>query len=360
MNVFTQSSTYDKPPFIERDKWGFISYFPHEKERKITLLKKRILSLITQVPVLVLSLTLLTGCGSATPEPNKQSDVTSTTQTTYPLALKDDSGASVTLAAQPKRIISLVPSATETLFALGLEGNVVAVTKWDNFPKDVQKNMEYIFQDGLHPNAEQILKLNPDLIVMGLMGNDTKNIEAIRNLKIPVVVINPQTLVATYQTIETFGKLTNAQEKANKIVSDMKEKEQTIAKKVETIKDSDRLKVWTEVDENLFTPGDETFLNELLTKAGGKNIARDVKGWAQYNSEQVIAKNPQVIFETYGYYQKDAVANITTRKGWQDVEAVKNKRVLELDSDLVTRTGPRIVDGLEAISKALYPDLFKN
>lgn len=90
------------------------------------------------------------------------------------------------------------------------------------------------------------------------MGNDIKDIGAIRNLKIPVVTINPQTLVAT----------------------------------------------WTEVNENLFTPGEGTFLNELLNKAGGNNIAADVQGWGQYNSEQVITKNPQVIFETYSYYQK--------------------------------------------------------
>lgn len=320
------------------------------------MLEKRILSLIT----LVLSLTLLTtGCGSTTPESNKQSSVTSTSQTTYPLTLKDDSGASVALASQPKRIISMVPSATETLFALGLGDNVVAITKWDDYPKNVQEKVEYVFEDSLHPNLEQILKLNSDLIVLGLMGDDIKDIEAIRNLKIPVISINPQTLVATYQTIETFGKLTNTQEKASKIVSGMKEKEQAIATKIGTIKDSDRLKVWTEVDENLFTPGKGTFLNELLNKAGGNNIAADVKGWGQYNSEQVITKNPQVIFETYGYYQKDAVANIVARKGWQNVEAVKNKRVLELDSDMVTRPGPRIVDGLESIAKALYPDLFK-
>lgn len=323
------------------------------------MLKKRILSLIT----LVLSLSLLTGCGSTTPtihELNKEPGATSTTQTTYPLTLKDDSGASVTLAAQPKRIVSLVPSATETLCALGLEGNVVAVTKWDNYPKDIQKNVEYIFADSLYPNAERILKLNPDLIILGKMGkDDNKSNDAIRELKIPVVVVNPQSLEATYHSIENFGRLTNTSEQANKIVSGMKEKEQAIAKKVETIKDSDRLKVWTEVSETLYTPGEGTFLDELVTKAGGLNIARDVKGWAMYNSEQVITKNPQVIFETYGYYQKDAVANILARKGWQNVDAVKNKRVLELDNDLITRTGPRIVDGLEAITKALYPNLFK-
>ena len=171
----------------------------------------------------------------------------------------------MTLAAQPKRIISMVPSATETLFALGLEGNVIAITKWDDYPLDVQKKVEYVFEDSLHPNLEQILKLNPDLIVLGLMGSDNKVIEAIRKLKIPVITIDPQSLEATYQTIDTFGKLTNTQEQANKMVSGMKNKEQTIAKKIGTIQDSDRLRVWTEVDENLFTPGEGTFLNELLT-----------------------------------------------------------------------------------------------
>ena len=322
------------------------------------MFKKRILSLITLV--LTLSLALLTGCGGTIPESNKQPSVTSTTQTAYPLTFKDDSGTSVTLASQPKRIVCLVPSATETLFALGVGEKVVAVTKWDNYPKDVQKKMEYIFEDSLNPNVEQIVKLNPDLIILGLMGkDDNKSNDAIRNLKIPVVVVNPQSLEATYQSIGTLGKLTNTQEQANKIVSGMKEKEQVIAKKVATIKDSDRLKVWTEVSETLYTPGEGTFLDELVTKAGGLNIARDVKGWGMYNSEQVITKNPQVIFETYGYYQKDAVANILARKGWQNVDAVKNKRVLELDNDLITRTGPRIVDGLEAITKALYPNLLK-
>lgn len=319
------------------------------------MLKKKILTLIA----LLLSFTLITGCGGTTPEADKPTSEAPTTQTTYPLTLKDDSGYRVTLAAQPKRIVSLVPSATETLFALGLGDKVVAVTKWDNYPVGVQKKVEYVFEDSIRPNTEQILKLEPDLIVMGLMGNDQKDIESIRNLKIPVITVNPQTLVETYQTIETFGKLTDTQQQALKIVTGMKEKEQVIAEKIKTIKDSDRQRVWTEVDENLFTPGEGTFLNELITKAGGNNIAANVKGWGQYNSEQVIAKDPQVIFATYGYYQKDAVANIVARKGWENVAAVKNRRVMELDSDMVTRTGPRIVDGLESIAKALYPDLFK-
>jgi len=328
------------------------------KERAETMLKNKTLSLL----ILIFSLALVTGCGITPPKSNPQSDVPQadpTTETTYPLTVKDDSGNNVTISSQPKRIVSMVPSATETLFALGLEENVVAVTKWDDYPVDVQKQAEYVFQDSLNPNVEQILKLNPDLIVLGLMGHDPKSIEAIRNLKVPVITVNPQTLEATYLTIETFGQLTNTQKQANQLVSAMKEKEQAIVKTVSKINSADRLKVWTEVDDNLFTPGQGTFLNELLTKAGGINIADDVQGWGQYNSEQVITKNPQVIFETYDYYQKDAVANIIARNGWQNIDAVKNKRVIGLDSNMVTRPGPRIVDGLESIAKALYPDLFQ-
>lgn len=321
------------------------------------MLKNKFLTLM----IAVIFLSFLIGCGSTTPESNTSADVPQTpltSQTTYPLTFQDDSGASVTLTAQPKRIVSLVPSATETLCALGLEENIAALTKWDDYPADIQNKVEYVFEDSLNPNVEQIVALNPDLIVLGLMGHDPKAVAAIRNLKIPVVVINPQTLDATYQTIETFGNFTNTQEQAKALVSGMQEKEQAIVEKVAALKSTDRLKVWTEVDDNLFTPGQGTFLNELITKAGGTNIAADVQGWGKYNSEQVISKNPQVIFETYDYYQKNAVAIIMARSGWENIEAVKNKRVIGLDSNMVTRPGPRIVDGLESIAKALYPDLF--
>ncbi len=312
--------------------------------------------------ILSLILTLaLAGCGTApqktTPEKNAGTGTASTQQTTYPLTLKDNSGTEVTIPAEPKRIVSFVPSSTETLFALGLEGKVVAVTKYDDYPQGVQQKVEYVFEDSLHPNTEQILKLNPDLIILGM--HDEKTITAIRNLKIPVVVFNPQNLDSTYQTIEKLGQVTNKPEQAKKIVSAMKEKEQNIAQKVATVKEADRLNVFVEVDPNLFTPGAGTFLDQLVTKAGGINIAHDVTGWAQYRSEQVISKNPQVIFDTYSYYQKNAKEEILSRQGWQNIEAVKNQRVIDLDSDMLTRPGPRITDGLESIAKALYPDLFK-
>lgn len=308
---------------------------------------------------LIFSLILVSGCSAAqTPQQAlKTPEQKTSLQSSYPLVFKDDAGVETTLPSKPQRIVSFVPASTETLLALGLEGKVIAVTKYDNYPEGIQKKVEYIFEDSLHPNVEQILKLNPDLIVLGMQ--DDKTVSSIRNLKIPVVQMNPQSLEATYQAIEKFGLITDTQEQAKKIVDRMKLKEKAIADKVNSISTADRVKVWLEVDPDLFTAGDGTFLNELLAKSGGVNIATEVKDWGQYSAEKIIAKNPQVILDTYSYYLPNVKDTILVRPAWQSIDAVKNKKVFDLDSDMVTRPGPRIIDGLESIAKALYPELFR-
>lgn len=139
----------------------------------------------------------------------------------------------------------------------------------------------------------------------------------------------------------------------------MKQKQGEIVNKLAGIKPADKVRVWVEVAPDLFTAGKDTFMNELITKVGGINIVDDASGWPQYSAEKVLAKNPQVVLTTYGYYVKDPVGSVLGRTGWQNVDAVKNKRVVDLDSNIVTRPGPRIIDGMELIAKALYPELFK-
>lgn len=321
------------------------------------LCRKNALALWTMITVLILS--LLAGCGTTPANPpataKQAQDSSAAVQTTYPFKVTDDFQHEVSIPAQPKRIVSLVPAVTETLYALGIGDSVVGVTKYDDYPQEAQQKAEYVFDDSLKPNTEQILKLNPDLVILGMQ--DEKTVTAIQNLKIPVVQFNPQTLSSTYDTLLKIGQITNQQNEAQKLVNAMQQKEKNIEQKVAGIKDSDRPKVWIEVDPNLFTAGEGTFLNELITKAGGQNIASDVKDWAQYSAEQVIAKNPQVIFNTYSYYIPNVKEMILARPTWQNIDAVKNKRVVNLDSDMVTRPGPRIVDGMESIAKALYPDL---
>lgn len=300
--------------------------------------------------VALLVIGILSGCSSTT------DNTEVITEKGYPVTVKDDTGHEVTIESEPTRIISLMPSITETLFALGLEDKVIGVTAFDNYPENVQEKVEYVFQDGLKPNVEQIVNLQPDLILLGSLNEDLAS--QLNDLNIPVVTLNPQNLDAVYQSIETLGIITNTQEKADEMVQAMKEKEASIIKKVATLDENEKVRVWVEVSIDLWTAGKGTFMDELITKAGGINIV-DQDGWIQYNEEKILDANPQVILTTYSYYVPNPSETILNREGWQDVEAVQTKHIVDLDSDLVTRTGPRIVDGFEEIAKALYPDLFK-
>jgi len=321
------------------------------------MLKKSIIVL-----TVVLLLFGLTGCSLLTNQSNEgalnenEQSAQSLQETTYPLTIKDGTGTELTLSAEPKRIVSLVPSLTETLYALGAGENVVGVTIFDTYPEEAQANAEYVFEDTLNPNIEQIISLNPDLIVMGPFNDELT--EKIRSLNIPVAKYDPQTIDQVYQTIEGLGTITNKNISANELVAAMKEKESVIVEKANTIPDEEKVSVWVEVAQDFWTAGKGTFIDELVTKAGGVNIVND-NGWIQYSEENVIASNPQVIITTYEHYDPNAVSNIYNRTGWQDIDAVLNNRVSNVNDDLVNRPGPRIIDGLEEMAKTLYPNIFK-
>jgi len=313
----------------------------------------------------LLALVVISGCSAEstnTTDPTDQSVTPPAVEqenevaaTTYPLTIKDGRGAELTIPANPKRIVSLIPSLTETLFAIGAGDKVVAVTIYDNYPVNVQDQVEYVFLDGLNPNVEQILNLNADLIVLGGLNDEvTKSIQA---LGIPTAKYDPTTIEEIYQTIENLGLITNTAKNAQELIASMQEKEQQIIAQAAAIKPEDRVKVWVEVDPSLWTSGKGTFIDSLITIAGGDSIVEE-QGYPQYSEEQVIDKNPQVILITYGYYVENAVEGVLAREGWKDVTAVADDRVISVDSDTVTRSGPRIIDGLLEIAKALYPDVF--
>lgn len=311
--------------------------------------------------IVILIFSLLSGCSSsqeitsATDQGENNGRSNGTLTTIYPLTIKDYTGKEVTIPAEPQRIITLFPSNTEILFELELDDKVIAVTVNDDYPLNVQENAEYIFTDGLNPNIEQVINLNPDLIVFGAHSDEL--IKSYSNLNIPVVKYNPQSLNEVYQTIEDLGVITNTQGKAQQLIADMKVKEEAIDIKIANINDSNKKRVWVEVSSDLWTSGKDTFMNELIEKAGGINVV-DIPGWVQYSEEKVIEKNPEVIFTTYGNNDSNAVINILNREGWNGVDAVKDNRVYDVDSSLVNRPGPRIVDAIEEFAKALYPDLF--
>jgi len=232
----------------------------------------------------------------------------------------------------------------------------IAVTQWDDYPANVKEKAEYVFQDALNPNLEQLINLKPDLIMYWLASADDMN--KIRSLGIPVVVFEAQNISEVYESISTIGLITDSQQQASLVIEQMKAKEKSIEDKLAQLPEDQKRSVWLEIDSSLYTAGSGTFLDEVITKAGGLNIANDVQGWVQFNNEQVIARNPDVIFETYSYMDKNVIENIKNRKGWGNIEAVKNDRVIGLENDIISRQGPRIIDGIELTAKAIYPELF--
>ncbi len=309
--------------------------------------------------ILLFMVASISGCSANNPgqtpqAPQEEINATKDGKTVYPLTIVDDTGTEVIIPAKPERIVSLLPSSTEILSALGQEP--IAVTQWDDYPVDIKEKAEFVFEDALNPNLEQVLNLEPDMIMFWLTSPEDTNI--IRNLGIPVVVFDDKNISDIYETIDLVGKIIDTQAKATDLVEQMKDKEKVIEDKIAQLSEEQKRKIWLEVDSSLYTAGSGTFLDEIITKAGGLNIAKDVQGWGQFNSEQIINRNPDVILETYSYSDKNVVDNIKTRNGWESIEAIKNDRVISLDNNIISRQGPRIIDGLEMIAQAIYPDLF--
>lgn len=276
------------------------------------------------------------------------------TETSFPVTVTDDSGEEVVLEKAPERIISVIPSATEIIFALGLGDKVVGVTENDNYPEEV---LEIEKVGAFELNIEKIVSLEPDLVVADVLNGEA--VEQLRNKGVKVLVVGASSVEETYEDIVLVGKATGTTEKAEGLVQEMKDHQAEIEQIVSEIPEEERKTVWIEIGEELFTAANDTFLNELVTLAGGENIMIDQEGWPQVSEEEVIEKNPDVILLTYGSYVENAIDKVLERDSWQDITAIKEKQVYSLDSDMTERTGPRIIEGLESIAAFLYPEYFE-
>ncbi|GAA0501311.1 ABC transporter substrate-binding protein [Salinibacillus aidingensis] len=271
----------------------------------------------------------------------------------FPVTITDDSGEEVVIEEEPERIVSVIPSATEIIFGLGLGDKVVGVTDNDNYPEEV-KEIESV--GGLELNIEKIISLEPDLVVADVNNGDS--ISKLREQGIKVLVLGAQTLEQTYEDILTAGKATGTTDKAEEVVASMKEDVESVKKVVQDIPEDERKTVWIEIGEELFTAGSGTFLNELVQTAGGVNVMSDQEGWPQVSEEEVIQSNPDVIFLTYASYVENAVQKVKNRDSWKDVTAIQEGQVYPLNSDITERPGPRITQGLTKIAEYLYPEKF--
>lgn len=333
------------------------------------------LNAMTLTPVLIglLAIAMLAACGpAATPEPTAAVATATpvsftptlrpptTTPAGFPVTLTDDLGREVTISALPQRIVSMVPSNTEILFAVGAGEQVVGVTEYCDYPPEAQTREKIGGFSAKTISVEKIVALEPDLVLSA--GEIQQSvIEALEQAEIPVFALAPERLAGVYHNIETVGRLTGRETQAAEVVAEMQDRVAAVTEKSQQVPEDKRPAVFYEVwDEPLMTAGPTTFVSELIELAGGKNIFADVsEEYPQVSAETVIQRDPDVVLGPDTHGEELIAENIKARPGWENISAVKEGRIYLVNGDIVSRSGPRLVDALEAIARTLHPDLFQ-
>lgn len=295
------------------------------------------------------ALTMLGGCAPRAAGPRAQQR--SPRETRFPVTVTDDAGRKVFVREEPKRIVSLAPANTEILAGLGLTERLVGITTYDDFPPEVRSITKV--GDFMTPNLEAIAGARPDL-VLATTGVQADVIGRIEEMGSTVIAIDPQTLDALYESIGVIASATGVPERGDALVAQMKEE---LADIQEAIAEEPAVRCFVEIaQEPLFTAGAGTLVDDLVRAAGGRNVVA-ADGYVAYSVEQLLEDDPEVYLAMKGS-MNDAGA-VEDRPGYAGLAAVRTERVHLLDDNLVSRPGPRVVQGVELIARALHPEAFE-
>ncbi|MBO0720645.1 MAG: cobalamin-binding protein [Blastocatellia bacterium] len=265
--------------------------------------------------------------------------------------LTDGLGRTISIRPNPQRIISLAPSVTEILFALGLGDRVAGVTSYCDFPEEA-KSKEKI-GDTLHPNLERIIALKPDLVIISTASQLEELMRKLDQLGVPVYVTNPRTVGETVDSIQNIGEATGAGARGAEIAADLRRRIDAVDMRVKGLP-KPRVLYLLQTDP-LITAGRNTFINDLIKLAGGESISGDeTADYPQFSRETVIARAPEVIVAPSSHGQ-DFVREEDLRREFSTTPALRTNRIIKVNSDWVDRPGPRIVDGLEQLARGLHP-----
>jgi iron complex transport system substrate-binding protein len=309
--------------------------------------------------IAVTLLTMTTACGPAPTQPPSYTPTSTLELAAFPLTLTDDLGREVTVEARPQRIVSLAPSNTEILFAVGAGEQVVGVTTYCNYPQEAQTREQIGGFSVETISVETIIALEPDLVLSAGRIHETVS-DALERAGITVYAVGAETFDQVYASIEAIGQITGHDEEANNLVAQMKERMAAVESVVAGIPDEERPTVfWETWDDPLMTAGPTTFAGQMIEKGRGVNLFADVtKPYAEISIEEVIQRNPDVIMGPDTHGEALTADLVATRPGWETIKAVQDGRIYVFDGDITSRAGPRIVDGLEMIARALHPDRF--
>jgi len=309
------------------------------------------------LPLSVLVL-LVAACGASgsTSSDGLSPDVSGPSSTAFPITITDDDGVEVTIASEPRRIVTFAPSATEIVFALGLGDRLVGVSgAFDDFPPEATEidQVGGAGDFGVDPNIEELVSLQPDLFLTIKGGDQWK--DRLRDLGVPVVTLDATDLDDLLADIEVAGRITGATEEAEALVAEM----QAEADEVETaLAGVEPVTCFYETFyPPLFTVGPDTFIYDLLERAGCDPVTASAdQQYPEWSVEDLVDRSPEVYLVSS---ESGASARAVARRaGFEAIDAVAQGRVAPIDSDLAERPGPRIVQGLRLIAEALHPEAF--
>lgn len=275
------------------------------------------------------------------------------------LVYVDGLGRTIEFESPPQRIVSIVPSNTEILFAIGAANQVVGRDEYSDFPTEALE-ITSIGDTYGELNAEAITALEPDLILVGDI-TPIEQIEALTNLGLKVYQVpNPMSFEDLYFNLETIGKITGQEQTATALVESLAARVVAVETAVE---DAATVRVFYEVDGTdptaPYTTGAGTFQQVLIDLAKGQNVAADLDGWGAMNLEQIVERDPEVVIFGEGPWVPTTSESLAERSGWGGMSAVVNGRVHGVDTNWIDRPGPRLVDALERFAEIIQPDRFK-
>lgn len=264
----------------------------------------------------------------------------------------DQTGRTVTVLDHPKRVVALAPSLSEIVCALGREEVLKGVTQYSDYPafaKTLPQVGSYI-----RPDLERILRLKPDLCLAVKDGNPKETVDRLSKLGVPVYVLDPHDLNSVIRAVSEVGKLLGAEKKAGLLTGDMRARIARVRAYTKAVRRRPRVFFQIGVDP-IVSAGKGSFLHELIELSGAVNLARGPVTYPRYSREQVLGLNPDILIIT-SMTRGQVFADV--KKGWEswpDLEAVRKKRIYILDSDILDRPTPRMVQGLELLVKTIHP-----
>ncbi|MEP7039247.1 MAG: cobalamin-binding protein [Acidobacteriota bacterium] len=264
--------------------------------------------------------------------------------------ITDDLGHKVKLPDTIERAVSLAPNLTEIIFAVKAGDKLVGRTSYDNFPLEAQKIPTV--GDTLNPNIENIIALKPQVVLVSTASQIETFTKQLESQNIAVFITNPNSLVGIYKSIYQVGQIFNKDVKAREIVDNLKQRVADVEARTNNAKD---IKVFLQISkEPLFTIGKESFLNDLIYRAGGISVTENVAAaYPKLSKETALALNPGAIILS------DSEDNKEPNEVFKNSPAVENNKIFRINADIISRPGPRIVDALEQIARDLHPESFQ-